>query len=87
MNISLDEWVGLAASMFLAILGLCMVVVGIQLCRGKWYRVIAGNSQADKKTIEEQKKQKLGLGVGIALFVMAFVVLFTAGYTFSQLKM
>lgn len=77
---------GLILGIFLVVLGICVTVMAIQLCRGKWYRIIAGNNQADKKIIEEQKKQRLGLGVGIVLFIAAFMVFFAAGYILSQLN-
>lgn len=67
-----------------ALIGIFTLVAGIQLCRGKWYRIIAGNSQADPKTIEEQKKSGLGRGVGIILFIATFMLFFYAWLIFSQ---
>ncbi|EME8252946.1 hypothetical protein K6J32_001282 [Enterococcus faecium] len=39
----------------LVVLGLLLIIVGIQLRRGKWYGIVAGNTFKDKP-IEVQKK-------------------------------
>jgi hypothetical protein len=39
----------------LVVIGLLLIIVGIQLRRGKWYGIVAGNTFKDKP-IEAQKK-------------------------------
>lgn len=87
VGMSLSETVMFGTGVFCVLLGLCIAIVAIQLCRGKWYRIIAGNNHADEKTIEEQRKQGLGLGVGICLFIAAFVVFVLAGFAFLHISL
>lgn len=80
-----DDIMNLVGFVFCILCGLLTLVIGIQLCRGKWYRIIAGNSDADEKTIEEQKKQSLGLGVGVAMFVATGMIALTAVFMFLKI--
>lgn len=55
----------------LVVIGLLLIIVGIQLRRGKWYGIVAGNIFKDKP-IEAQKKGALGAS-SIAFFVGSFL--------------
>ncbi|EGP4872253.1 hypothetical protein Q1I10_002003 [Enterococcus faecium] len=57
----------------LVVLGLLLIIVGIQLRRGKWYGIVAGNTFKDKP-IEVQKKGALGAS-SIAFFVGGFLLI------------
>ena len=81
-----DEATGLVAGILCILLGIVLVIFAVQLFRGKWYRLIAGNHDADAKTIEEQKEHRLGRGVGIILLLAAFMVFCTAGTVLSRLS-
>lgn len=64
----------------LVVLGLLLIIVGIQLRRGKWYRIVAGNTFKDKP-IEVQKKGALGASsiaflVGVFLLIVYILMFF-----------
>lgn len=82
----MSEIISAVVGVLCVLCGIGITVIAIQLCRGKWYRLIAGNSNADEKTIDEQKSQGLGRGVGIVLFIAAFMVFAIAGVVFSRVE-
>ncbi|MGX7109073.1 hypothetical protein [Facklamia miroungae] len=57
----------------LIIIGLLLIIIGIQLRRGKWYGIVAGNNFKDKP-IEIQKKGALGAS-SITLLVGSFLII------------
>ncbi|OEG12302.1 hypothetical protein BCR25_07090 [Enterococcus termitis] len=57
----------------LVVIGLLLIIVGIQLRRGKWYGIVAGNTFKDKP-IEVQKKGAIGAS-SIAFLVGGFLII------------
>lgn len=57
----------------LVVIGLLLIIASIQLRRGRWYGIIAGNTFKDKP-IEEQKKGAKGAS-SIGFFIGGFLII------------
>ena len=62
----------------LIILALIIFIMGVQLIRGKWLRLIAGNMFADETELNEQRKSGLPSAIGKVLIFWSLFVLVSA---------
>jgi hypothetical protein len=63
------------ASIFLLVLMILFTLIGIQFRRGKWLRLIAGNTFGD---IAKEDAARIGRKTGIMMYFAAFICLFVA---------
>lgn len=60
------------------------VVVGIQLMRGRWLRLITGAWSLPKERLESEEMRQVGQGVGIALVALVAISLVVYGILATQ---
>lgn len=53
------------AAIILLIVGALLLCVGVQFCRDRWLRLLAGNWNASKADLDEQYKGHIGRPVGV----------------------
>ena len=53
------------AAFILLIVGALLLCVGVQFCRDRWLRLLAGNWNASKADLDEQYKGHIGRPVGV----------------------
>lgn len=63
------------SSIVLLVLMILFIIMGVQFRRGKWLRLIAGNTFGD---LAKEDAVKIGRKTGIVMYFAAFICLFVA---------